>query len=401
LSYVQTVAVGLVLFSQNEQFLLSTDADILGPTTAKINTLSNYECDEDLEAVSLGTTISFVSKTLLWSRVYELGDIRKEAPAEANEISNNVSELIPSDVNSFIASPALSILSFGKTGSNTLYQYRFYQTGNERLANTWYKWSLIGNLREQFFDETTFYAVCDDGTNVFIESFDLTQSSEEGFLTLPTGEKTDVCMDMFNVNPRRSYDSSTKKTRIHFPYTKLPNKDSKICVVVLGGYIGQTVSAAKSIGAVLTGSSLSHGSGYVDIDGDYRGRNLIIGYLYDMTIQLPQFYFGRTEGKQYVTDSTADLIIHRIKVNTGLSGPITYSVDITGRSDWQNVVNVTLPNTYNLGNVNLSASAEHIVPIFQRNTNLKITIKGDTAFPVSLNSMSWEGNYNTRFYRRS
>ena len=401
LTYVQTVAVGLVLFSQNEQFLLSTDADILGPTTAKINTLSNYECDDSLEAVSLGTTISFVSKTLLWSRVYELGDIRKEAPAEANEISNNVSELIPSDVNSFIASPALSILSFGKTGSNTLYQYRFYQTGNERLANTWYKWSLIGNLREQFFDETTFYAVCDDGTNVFIQSFDLTQSSEEGFLTLPTGEKTDVCMDMFNVNPRRSYDSSTKKTRIHFPYTKLPNKDSKICVVVLGGYIGQTVSAAKSIGAVLTGSSLSHGSGYVDIDGDYRGRNLIIGYLYDMTIQLPQFYFGRTEGKQYVTDSTADLIIHRIKVNTGLSGPITYSVDITGRSDWQNVVNVTLPNTYNLGNVNLSASAEHIVPIFQRNTNLKITIKGDTAFPVSLNSMSWEGNYNTRFYRRS
>ena len=153
------------------------------------------------------------------------------------------------------------------------------------------------------------------------------------------GEKTDVCMDMFNVNPRRSYNSSTKKTRIHFPYTKLPNKDSKICVVVLGGYIGQTVAAEKSIGAVLTGSSLSHGTGYVDIDGDYRGRNLIIGYLYDMTIQLPQFYFGRTEGKQYVTDSTADLIIHRIKVNTGLSGPITYSVDITGRSDWENVVN--------------------------------------------------------------
>ena len=401
LTYVQTVAVGLVLFSQNEQFLLSTDADILGPTTAKINTLSNYECDESLEAVSLGTTIGFVSKTLLWSRIYELSEIRKEAPAEANEISNNVAELIPSDINSFISSPALSIISFGKTGSSTLYQYRFYQVGNERLANTWYKWTLTGNLREQFFDETTFYAVCDDGTNVFIQSYDLTQASEEGFLTLPTGEKTDVCMDMFNVNPRRSYTASTDKTRIFFPYTKLPNKDAKVCVVVLGGYIGQTVAPEDSIGAVLTGSTLTHGTGYVDIDGDYRGRNLIIGYLYDMIIELPKFYFGKTEGKQYITDSTADLIIHRVKVNTGLSGPITYSVDITGVSDWQNVVNVTLPNTYTLNSVNLSASAEHIVPIFQRNTNLKLTIKGDTAFPVSLNSMSWEGNYNTRFYRRS
>lgn len=401
LTYVQTVAVGLVLFSQNEQFLLSTDADILGPTTAKINTLSNFECDENVEAVSMGTTIGFVSKTLLWSRLYELSNIRKEAPADSSEISNNVAELIPATVNSFISSPALSIVSFGQTGTNTLYQYRFYQVGTERLANTWYKWTLSGNLRDQFFDETTFYAVSDDGTNVFVESYDLTQASEEGFLTLPTGEKTDVCMDMFNVNPRRTYDATTKKTRIFFPYTKLPNKDDKVCLVILGGYIGQTVAAEDSIGAVLTGSSLTHGVGYVDVDGDYRGRNLILGYLYDMTIELPKLYAGQTEGKQYVTDSTADLIIHRIKVNTGLSGPITYSVDITGVSDWQNVVNVTLPNTYNLGNVNLSATAEHVIPVFQRNTNCKITIKGDTAFPVSLNSLTWEGNYNTRFYRRS
>jgi hypothetical protein len=401
LTYVQTVAVGLVLFSQNEQFLLSTDADILGPTTAKINTLSNYECDEDLEAVSLGTTLGFVSKTLLWSRVYELGNIRKEAPAEANEISNNVAEFIPSDINSFISSPALSILSFGKTGSSTLYQYRFYQVGSDRLANTWYKWTLTGNLREQFFDETTFYAVCDDGTNVFVQSYDLTQASEEGFLTLPTGEKTDICLDMFNVNPRRSYDSSTKKTRVYLPYDHISGKTFRI--LLLGGYIGETITADESIGLIPDNLTVAGSAGayYVDVNGDYRGRNLIIGYIYNMSIELPKFYFGRTEGKQHVTDSTADLIIHRLKVNTGLSGPVTYSVDITGRSDWQNVVNVTLPNTYNLGNVNLSASAEHVIPIFQRNTNLKITIKGDTAFPVSLNSMSWEGNYNTRFYRRS
>jgi len=213
-------------------------------------------------------------------------------------------------------------------------------------------------------------------------------------------------MDMFNVNPRRTYDATTKKTRIWFPYTRLNNQDSKVCVVVLGGYIGQTVSATESIGAVLTGNEVTinsvGGIDYAEIDGDYRGRNLIIGYLYDMTIQLPQLFVGQAESKtQYTTDSTADLIIHRLKVNTGLSGPVTYSVDITGRSDWQNVVNVTLPYAYTLGNVNLSASSEHVVPVFQRNKNLKITIKGDTAFPVSINSLTWEGNYNTRFYRRA
>jgi len=405
LSYVQTVSVGLVLFGQNEQFLLSTDADILSPTTAKVNTLSKFECDENLDAVSLGTTLAFVSKTQLWSRVYELGSIQKEAPGESNELSNNVSELVPATVDTLISSPALGIISLGQSGTSTLYQYRFYQSGAERLANTWYKWSLTGDLLEQFFDETTFYAVCEDGTNVFVQSYDLTQASEEGFLTLPTGEKTDVCLDMFSVNPLRTYDSANEETDIFLPFTHITGKT--LSVITLGGYIGQTITAEQSVGGVINIASAdvqtdNDGRSFVSIDGDYRGRNLIIGYLYDMTLELPKFFVGEMSGRnQYVTDSTADLIIHRIKVNLGLSGPVTYTVDITGRDAWQNVVNVTLPNAYTLGNVNLSASAEHVVPVFQRNKNTKITIKGDTAFPVSINSLTWEGNYNTRFYRRS
>ena len=78
---------------------------------------------------------------------------------------------------------------------------------------------------------------------------------------------------------------------------------------------------------------------------------------------------------------------------------MTYRVDITGRDRWTNVVNVTLPYSYVLNNVNLAASALHDVPIYQ-NENLKITIIGDTPFPVSLLNIVWEGNYNHRFYSR-
>ena len=405
LTYVQTVSVGLVLFGQNEQFLLSTDADVLSPTTAKINTLSKFECDLDLDAVSLGTTLAFVSKTQLWSRVYELGNIQKEAPADSYEVTNNVSELIPSTIDTFISSPALGIISFGQTGTSTLYQYRFYQVNNQRKANTWYKWELTGKLLEQVFDESTFYTVCYDGSNVFVQSYDLTQSSEEGFLTLPTGEKTDVCLDMFSVNPYRTYDATNEETDIFLPFNHITGKT--LSVVILGGYIGQTITAEQSIGAVINIPSAdvqtdSDGNNFVSIDDDYRGRNLIIGYLYDMEIELPKLFVGQSEGQNsYTTDSTADLIIHRIRVNLGLSGPVTYTVDITGKDEWENVVNVTLPNSYTLGNVNLSATSEHIVPIFQRNKNTKITIKGDSAFPVSVNNLTWEGNYNTRFYRRA
>jgi len=402
LNFVQPVSVGMILFGQNEQFLLSTDADVLGPTTAKLNTLSKYECDSKVAPVSLGTTVSFVSKTLLWTRAYELNNIQKESPANTIELTNNVSELIPSGINDVIASPALSMISYGQRGTSTLYQYRYFQNGDQRVVNTWYKWQLAGNLREQFFDQTTFYAVCDDGTNVFIQSYDLTQASEQGFLTLPTGEKTDVCLDMFNVNPRRTYNATNDTTRIFLPYDHIAGKTMR--AVLVGGFIGSPVTSTQSIGLIPDDIVVVTNDGdidYFDVEGDYRGRNLIIGYLYDMTIELPKLYSGQVSGNNFIADSSADLILHRIKVNTGLSGPVTYNIDITGKDGWDNVVNVTLPNTYNLNSVNLSATAQHVVPIFQRNTNCKITIKGNTAFPVSITSLAWEGNYNTRFYRRS
>jgi len=94
------------------------------------------------------------------------------------------------------------------------------------------------------------------------------------------------------------------------------------------------------------------------------------------------------------------LIIHRLKVKTGLSGPVDYKIDITGIPDWTNTVSVTQPYEYNLNNVNMQASSTHVVPIFQRNKNLGIRIEGTTPFPVSLLGLDWEGKQNSGFYRR-
>jgi hypothetical protein len=321
-------------------------------------------------------------------------------PSVAN-LTTTVSEFIPATVDSFIASPALSLLSMGQTGSSTIYQYRFLQEGDERNVNTWYKWNLSGTLLDQFFENNTYYAVVSNGIQVSVNSLDLTQASEQGYLTLPTGQKTDVCLDMFTINPYRSYNSSTGLTKVYLPYNNYSGK--KLSVVLLGTYIGLTTAISdQSVGAILYPTVQgTTGSYYVELDGDYRGRDLIIGYTYEMFVELPKFFLGQTQDKRWITDTTAELIIHRIKVSTGLSGPVTYKIDITGRDDWANVINVTLPYQYVLNNVNLSADSTHVVPIFQHNKNLRIRIVGDTPFPVSLLGCSWEGLYKRRFYTRN
>ena len=399
--YVRPSSVGLVLFSDTEQFILTTDADILSPKTAKINELSSYECDPLVEAVTLGTSLAFVSKTPLFTRLYELNEISTDRPPMMAEQTKIVPELIPSTITSMIASPALSLVSMATTGESTVYQYRFLeQPGKGRVAS-WYKWELTGQLLDQFFDANTYYAVVKDGSNVFIQSYDLTQANEEGYLTLPTGEKTDICLDIWEVNPYRTYDASAGTTRVFLPYDHISGKT--FSVLVLGGYIGASGGiSSQSVGAALYPTVQgTAGAYYVDITGDYRGRDLIIGYIYNMEVTLPKFFVTTAEGQGVVSDFTADLIIHRVKVSTGLSGPVKYNVTITGRPEWSQTIEATTPYSYNLNSVNMSADAAHTIPIYQRSENLTFKIIGDTPFPVSLLGLNWEGKYNTGFYKRA
>jgi len=119
-----------------------------------------------------------------------------------------------------------------------------------------------------------------------------------------------------------------------------------------------------------------------------------------MELDLPKFFVTKTEGQSASSDFTSDLIIHRIKVSTGLSGPVKYQINITGRPEWSNTIEAVAPYVYDLNNVNLSADAIHTVPLYQRNENLSVKIIGDSPMPVSLLSLNWEGKYNTGFYRR-
>ena len=66
------------------------------------------------------------------------------------------------------------------------------------------------------------------------------------------------------------------------------------------------------------------------INGDIRGDDIVVGYVYTMDIELPKFFRQETAQGSASSDFTNDLIIHRIKVSTGLSGPITYRIDIDG-----------------------------------------------------------------------
>ena len=69
----------------------------------------------------MGTTIGFVSKTPLYTRFFELGGISQDQPPLFFDQTNTIPEFIPQTVDSVIASPALSLVSMGTTGTPNMF----------------------------------------------------------------------------------------------------------------------------------------------------------------------------------------------------------------------------------------------------------------------------------------
>ena len=69
--------------------------------------------------------------------------------------------------------------------------------------------------------------------------------------------------------------------------------------------------------------------------------------------------------------------------------------------EWYNLNPTAIANTYLANDIALSDSSVFTIPIHQKTNNFQLRIFNDSPFPVSLNSMMWEGNYSPRFYKRT
>ena len=404
LNYVSKETAGLLLYGKTGQYLLATDSDLLSPTTAKINKVAGFESDMDNAAVTLGSTTAFLSKTVSATKMHELLKVNAIEPPDHIEQTRTVPELVPTTINSFVGSPDLGLVSLGTLGETTLYHFNFLRFANEEIGRAWYKWELPGKLKHQFFDGNEYNAVIQltsAENETVVVSFDVAQSSTDGVLTLESKKKTDLVLDVYDDKPFIIYEgivsnSVVDKTRIYLPTRKLTGK--KLVVVMYGD--NRTQVFDEDTVTMTEQNDATHGR-YIQVDGDWRGSDVFIGYKYKMEVELPRIYVKSSQDKQVNADVEAELILHRLKVKTGLTGPIDYVIKILGLPDRTSTMTVTPAGQYKLNSVNMTETAVHSVPVYQRNHNTTITIESNTAFPATIESINWEGRYGTNYYRRS
>jgi len=119
-----------------------------------------------------------------------------------------------------------------------------------------------------------------------------------------------------------------------------------------------------------------------------------------MQVELPTIYYTYQSGENWRADTRSDLIVHRVKFSFGDIGLYKITLDRAGKDQYVEEREVNGANNLNANSLTFLSKDFETMPAYERNKNLKITVSSEHPSPATLLSYQWEGDYNTKSYKR-
>ena len=383
------VNAGLVLFTKNQQFMLTTDSDVLSPLTAKINSISNYNYNYTTNPFSLGTTVGFLDNAGANSRFFEMTSVLREGEPVVVEQTRPVPQLLPKDLTLVADSRENNTILFGTKNQDTVYGYRYFNTTNQRVQASWFKWKLTGTVQYHCMLDDAYYAVVRSDNKDVIQRFDITLDDTTSSITADDITYR-IHFDNYSTLASSSltYDAATDLTTFTLPSGYHSTNQ-------LAAYYQTDDNALGSYSP----ATLVSGTTY-SLPGDFSG-GCYLGYLFDMEVKLPSIYFQtQISDNNFRSDVHSSLIVHRLKLSLGHTGTYTTTLHRKGKSDYTQILEAVNTDLYTANTLAFKDIKFQTIPVYDRNSNVTVTIKSSNPSPATLNSLTWEGDYSPKFYKR-
>jgi len=497
------VNAGLVLFTKNQQFMLTTDSDVLSPLTAKINFISSYNFNYKTNPFSLGTTLGFLDNAGKHSRFMEMARVLREGEPDVIEQSKVVGKILDKDLDIISNSRENGLAFFSEKNKKTLYGFKYFNSSDKRIQQAWFTWEFKNNIVHHAVLDDDLYlvtansrtltneivarssnnltltnhglAVGDtvvfhngggtaltvnggnavDGTTYYVSTipdsnnFTISTANNTSVATLGAGNAamyinytsnknvlqkiplkvhTDSMLVTEDRNTEDTTDDITYKIHLDNMYAiassslsaydatndrttfTVPtefNLTSDLSAYVIATTTDDTLQGlCEDITTYKDGTTTKlsfpgNWKTYVDADGVTQTptNTIIIGQKYDYEVKLPTIYYTTQSDQTYRADTRGSLVLHRIKLNLGNTGLYETVIEKTGKADYTELWEPSLADDYLANQVSFEPEITRTIPIYERNTNTNILIKSTHPSPVTLYSMSWEGEYTNRFYK--
>jgi hypothetical protein len=140
------------------------------------------------------------------------------------------------------------------------------------------------------------------------------------------------------------------------------------------------------------------------VSGDWSSATIYLGFFYPIQLEFPVFYYTQQQSGIVKRDHEDYLVIHRLKINTSEASSCTSTTFFSNQGYSQTNRPSLKYNNYLIGRLDGVNPISLTIPIYQKNKNVQLIISQTSTDnqigPFNLQSVSWEGDYNPKNYRR-
>ena len=405
LKHAVTMGEKLILFSDQTQFVLSSSADNLTPSTANVLVQTEFESNTIAQPVSSGSSIYFLTKKGFFAGIREYIIAGNQQIQDAANTTIHVPKLIPSGIFKMAVSNNQDILVLlGTDNSNKLYVNRWlYGEGFSKALNAWFTYTFNSNrsILNIDFIGTDLIMVIEEANGVTLEKIPFETSFTEPNADFEYHLDHKVAETTSNVSV--AYNSSTDTTTFTVPYRLRANMN------IIGRYLasGETSTYVDSqgnmqtlkSGQVLKTTNLTNGStSTITALGDYTNSKFIIGEPYEMHYRFSQQRL--TQGGSANELISGRLQIHHFYIKYEDSG--FFQVEVTPENRDTSLHKFTGrllgASSSSVGLINLYTGTFK-VPVMSKSDRVSIDVKNNTFLPTLLASAEYEGVFHMRSRR--
>jgi hypothetical protein len=371
----------LILFSKDAQFALRSD-NVLTPKDAYLTPpVTHFGCSLKATPVNAGRNIYFLAERSEFSTVREFFVAADNTDSkDAQDITSHVPSYLPNGTYKIAPSSVENILMFLTEGDEeSMYVYKYLFIDSVRQQASWSRWSLGGTIYGASFIEDSLYIVVERNDYLCLERVSFTFNTED----LP-GEPYRVMLDCKQevTVPEGVYNEIYDETTINVKsfYNEIYEPTKKYAVVTDDGTF-------KEVDA----------DGTVILNGDYTGKKIICGLMYNFRIALSTIYV-KTEGERGVQALLEGrLQLRQLWFNYANSGYFKVKVEVFDKNTYEYThTGRNLGTSDSILGKLMFSTGKFTVPIQSLNTNCKIIVESDAPAPLALIGAGWTGNYVRR-----
>ena len=382
----------LLLFSDTAQYKLDHAGDTISPTTAILNEVSSFEHDDSVTPIAAGKFAYFAQARTNNTAIREYYADDDTLTNDGLDISVSVQSLIPSNAYQIVSNTVedcMAILcddtadtqvapytigsDITATNADTMYIYKYFFDGGEKVQTAWSKWEFSGvKILGGMSVESNIYLFTIEGQDTKLFKIDLRNLKDA---TLGHG----IYLDK-RTSVTGSYSSTTGLTTVTSPY---------------GAKTGLK-AVDKTDGADYALTFVS-GSNYT-LEGNHT--DLWIGVPFESKYTLSTQYVRENTGRGLLAVTTGRYQVRNIALTYENSGFFTAEVTPENRSKSTTVMNGYVLGTSGstIGSAALSSGTIK-VPIQCRNTDFTFDIISSSHLPMYIASAEVEGLYHNRATR--